>query len=429
MRDSISTDLPVSIAASADVTSTSRIAFCAGFYFSARMVIVLFSARVLGLEPRIGSAVSISLNLLLLVLVCFHSLGSKVRSFSSLLHLSTVRWVVLYLAFAGCSFAWTLAISPSASFAYWCGLTADVLIVLVLLSGGATTMVSHSLLSGFIWATCMLAVIALVMPAQSDLRLGDPDFFNTNQIGDLCALSILFVQLLMRRIEGKWGLITLFLLFTLVRSLSKTTLAAFFVCEAFLVIRDRSMSRRSKTMITGGAALLVLAFWGLFEAYYSVYTNAGNQVETLTGRTAIWAYALDAGFSKPWFGNGFDSMWKVVPPFGNEMFEARHAENEVLQQFYAYGVCGLVMLIGIYGSLWRRIRQLQRSPVRVIYISILLYELVRGLAEANTFDLLLPLWAVVLLAALVDDEMRTEREKALSTRDSPAPLSGPQPPQ
>ncbi|SRR6266567_5503145 len=238
-----------------------------------------------------------------------------------------------------------------------------------------------------------------------------------------CALSILFVQLLMRRNEGKWTIVTAFLIVTLLRSLSKTTLAAFLVCEAFLVIQDHAMSRRSKMILTGGTVLLILVFWGLFEAYYSVYTNAGNQAETLTGRTAIWAYSLDAGFSKPWFGNGFDSMWKVAPPFGNELFEARHAENKMLRQFYSYGVCGLVMLAGIYGSFWRRIRQLKHSSVRMIYLRILIYELVRGLAEANTFDLLLPLWALVLLTALVDDEAQMERETALSAFDSSAGLS------
>src|ERR1035441_5380206 len=76
----------------------------------------------------------------------------------------------------------------------------------------------------------------------------------------------------------------------------------------------------------------------LLDAYFGVYTSAGNQAETLTGRTAIWAWALDAGLSHPWLGNGFDAMWKVAPPFGSELFEARHAENEILQQFFAYEI-------------------------------------------------------------------------------------------
>ncbi len=101
---------------------------------------------------------------------------------------------------------------------------------------------------------------------------------------------------------------------------------------------------------------------------------------------------------------------RLCPPFGNEMFEARHAENEVLQQFYSYGVCGLVMLVGIYGSLWRRIRKLRHSSVKVILLSTLIYVVVRGFAEANTFDLLFPLWALVLFSALVDRESQMEHE-------------------
>ena len=50
-------------------------------------------------------------------------------------------------------------------------------------------------------------------------------------------------------------------------------------------------------------------------------------------------------------------VWKVVPPF-SEDFEARHAHNELLQQLYAYGVVGVVIFLGLYGSLFRLIRKL-----------------------------------------------------------------------
>ena len=127
------------------------------------------------------------------------------------------------------------------------------------------------------------------MPAQPDLRLGDEEFFNTNQIGNLCAFAILLAQYLMRRKDGKWGFAAAFLALTLVRSLSKTTIVAFLVSEAFILIQDRSMSRKTKVLLMTTAVLIILVFWGLFEAYYDIYTNAGNQAETLTGRIAIWA--------------------------------------------------------------------------------------------------------------------------------------------
>ncbi|MGB8479631.1 MAG: O-antigen ligase family protein [Acidobacteriaceae bacterium] len=378
------------------------LAFAVGSYFSFRIVLVLFSVRVLGTDPRTGAEISLALNLLLLLLVCFHSLGYANRTFGSMLRLSSVRWVLVFLVFSCCSLAWSGTVSLVTSTAYWCGMAADVAIVVLLLRAGSATGVSHSLMKGFILSACCLALIAWIMPAQSDLRLGNEEFFNTNQIGNLCAFAIFLAQYLMHRKEGKWRLVILFLTLTLLRSLSKTTIVAFLLSESFLIVQDRSISRKTKVLLTTAAMLVILAFWGLFEAYYAIYTAAGNQAETLTGRTAIWAYVLNVALEQPWIGHGFDAMWKVVPPFGPDQFEARHAENELLQQFYAYGAVGILLIAGLYGSLYRQIRRLPRGPLKIVFLSILLFVVIRGLAEAEPFDLLLPLWSIVLIGLLVE---------------------------
>jgi O-antigen ligase len=116
----------------------------------------------------------------------------------------------------------------------------------------------------------------------------------------------------------------------------------------------------------------------------------------------------DAAIERPIAGHGLDSMWKVVPPFGPDAFEPRHAENELLQQFYAYGAFGVILLAGIYGSLWLQMRRLPRSPLRIVFLSILVYILVRGLAEAEPFDLLLPLWSIVTLSLLMESVAQEE---------------------
>lgn len=159
------------------------------------------------------------------------------------------------------------------------------------------------------------------------------------------------------------------------------------------------MGRKQKLLLTTAAILVVFIFWGLFEAYYEFYTSNGNQAETLTGRTAIWSYVLDAMMEHLWIGHGFDSMWNVVPIFGT--FEARHAENELLEQLYSYGAAGVVLLCGIYGSLYRNIRRMKQDSFRVIFTSLMVFVVVRGFAEADPFDLLLPIWAVVLIGLLV----------------------------
>ena len=408
----------------------SSLAFVVGFYLSLRWVFTLFFVRVLGTEPRMGPAASVAVGVLLLGVVSFASLGE--RRVWEWKRIAPLRWVLLFLAVSLCSFAWTEAVDRTSSFVYWLGMAADVATVVFLLQGRPVKAAAHSLMKGFIWSSCFLAVVAWLMPAQKDLRLGDYDYFNTNQIGTLCAFSILLAQYLMRRKDGRWTWAVTFLAVTLLRSLSKTTIVAFVICEGYLLIQDRSVSRRTKVLLTTAVVVAVLGFWGLFEAYFDIYSSAGNQAETLTGRLGIWAWVANEVIEKPWFGHGFDSLWKVMPPFGSDAFEARHAENEVLQQIYAYGALGVVMLCGLYGSFYRKIRRLGRGPVRVALTSLLLFVLVRGLAEAEPFDLLLPLWAIVLFSVLIEcmeygDEpvalMATVKRKIPSGRPSEATSS------
>jgi exopolysaccharide production protein ExoQ len=389
----------------------STLAFMVGFFLSFRAIIPVFWVRVLDTDPQIGAETKLALNFFVLGLACFALLGTANRTFRSMLQFTSVRWVFIYLAFSGCSLLWSATASPPVSIAYWCGTVSDVVIVVLLLRTGSVTGTVNSLMKGFVWSTCCIALIAWIMPTQYDLRLGDEDFFNSNTIGNLCAFALFFIQYLMRRREGKWSFAAFFLVVTLVRSLSKTTIVAFLISEGYLLIQDRSMSRKAKIFLTIAFTLVILAFWGLFEAYYDLYTTTGNQAETLTGRTAIWAYVLNAAFEQPWIGHGFDSMWKVVPAFGT--FEARHAENELLQQFYSYGAAGIVMLCGLYGSLYRRIRRLPQGPSKIIFVSILFFVVVRGFAEAEPFDLLLPLWMVVLIAVQADCAETTGEEMAV----------------
>jgi exopolysaccharide production protein ExoQ len=385
------------------------IPFSVGFYFSFRTIVTLIVVRLFLQESRMGVAASLTIEFLLLLIAAFQAVGPSIRPLGWLFHLSSFRWVLAFLAFAGCSLAWSRTVSLPASFLYWCGLVGDVTLVVLLLRVAPVEAVAHSLMKGFIWATCLLALIAWMMPVGSDLRLGDPEYFNTNQIGNLCTFAIFQAQYLMCRKEWRSKSSIIFLIITLVRSLSKTTLVAFVASEIYLIARDGTISRKAKMGIAGSALLVVLIFWGLFQSYYSVYTTTGNQAQTLTGRLAIWGYSLDAALERPWVGNGFDSMWKVFPPFGSDQFEARHAENELLQQFFAYGIAGVVMLCGLYGSLLRSIRHLMPGPIKTIFISILLFIFIRGFAEAEPFDLLLPLWAMTVIGSIVAASLSSEQ--------------------
>ncbi len=93
---------------------------------------------------------------------------------------------------------------------------------------------------------------------------------------------------------------------TLLRSLSKSSIAAFLIVEVFYLFRTNSISRTGKIKIAFGSLLVVAAFSSLIVRYYNIYINAGNQAETLTGRTSIWLVTFGAALEEPWFG--MDSM-------------------------------------------------------------------------------------------------------------------------
>jgi O-antigen ligase len=280
-------------------------------------------------------------------------------------------------------------------------MAADVGMVVLLHRAGPLVAVASSLMKGYVWGACTVATIAWVLPAQPDLRLGYEELLGPNQIGYACAFGFFLAQYLMRIDHGRWGFASTLLAVTLLRSLSKTTIIAFLVGEAFFLIRDRSMSRKNKLALLLGSCVVAGIFSSLLSSYYDYYTNTGSQSEDLTGRLGIWACMVQEAVEHPWIGHGFHSVWKVVPPFGPDQFEARHAHNELLQQFYAYGAVGACLVIGIYVSFYRRIRRIANTQVKTCLFSLLLFVLVRGLADTEPFDLSLPLWAIFLFNTLL----------------------------
>jgi exopolysaccharide production protein ExoQ len=382
-------------------------AACVGFYLSFRLFFPLLAVRVFGQDAQAGVALSLALNYLLLLLAAFQTLGNTPSAIGSPLRWPCFRWALLFLSFSGISLFWSATASLPAATAFWCAMAADTAMVVLLLRGGAVGTVVNALMRGYIWGSCAIAFIAWLLPTQSDLRLGDEELLGPNQIGWCCAFAFFLAQYLMRRKAGNWTMPALLLAITLLRTLSKTTIVAFLAGQAYILLHDRSMRRRTKVLVIGSAVFVVFVFSHLLSDYYVVYTNAGNQAETLTGRIGIWLYFLSEAIQKPWMGHGFHSVWKVIPPFND--FEARHAHNELLQQFYAYGIVGVAMVIAIYGSIWRQLRRVADRPLRTFFLGMLLFVVVRCFADTETFDLSLPVWFIAMLGALLA-QLRSQPE-------------------
>lgn len=399
-------------------TLTSGLPKLVGFYFGFRSFILVLSVRLLGADPRTGTALNLAADYILVLLVAFGTLGAASLPIRETTRLASVRWAFMFLGFTGLSLAWSSTASMPVSIAYWCAMAADAAIVVLLVRCEPLTHVSRGLMKGYVCGACIVATIAWIMPAQSDLRLGDEELLGPNNIGYLCAFALLFVQYLMRNKEDGWGAPAVLLSLTVLRTLSKTTIVALLLSESYLLIADKSIKRKTKILLVFAATLAIACFLPLLTSYFEIYSNAGNQSETLSGRLGIWAYFLAEAFQHPWLGHGFDSVWNVVPVFGPDQFEAPHAHNELLQQFYAYGLAGVCMFAGIYSSVFMHIRRLDKGPLRSFFFAFLIFILARGTADTERIDLSLPMWAVILISLLIEQAMGAKK-KALSLAAEP----------
>ena len=348
-------------------------------------------------DPQLGTIFNVAISLTLLTTASLSTIGSTPSIPASCFRTPTIRWSIAFLALSLLSFLWTPA-PLSAAAGYWCAWAADVATIWFLLRDGPPENSAAAIMKGFVCGSCLVAIIAWSLSSQlPDLRLGNVDFLHPNTLGFLFSIATLFAIHLARR-SSLWTWFALFLGATLLRTLSKSAIIAFVVAFGFLLIRDSTLSRKVKIWIGVAFGLIVASLWTLLETYLINYSK-GIGPETLTGRTLIWAVSLEYAVKKPFLGNGFYSYRFIVPPFGT--FEGQQAHDELLQQFFSFGAVGVLLTIAIYWFFFRQILRSPSSHLKTLAATLLLFSLIRGLTDAQIFDLSLPLWLITMLSILL----------------------------
>jgi O-antigen ligase len=377
----------------------------AGFFFVFRAGLTFLFFQQ---EPVTGSVMTIAIGLALAYGAVLYSSEA-----AACLPVATrpLRWIAAMLALSLASVLWSAAQSPAAALAYWSGMAADVALVLLLLRRGDAERMTEALMQGAVWGAVALAVVGWCSPATDDLRLGNDAFLHPNTLGLEIGLATLMAQYLARR-GSLWKGLGIALAVTLLRTLSKTAIIAFVVAECWWLMQHREMTRKAKMRLAAVALVVVASFWGLLTAYLDAYnsTGSGDQGETLTGRTVLWAAALSMSLERPWFGHGIYSFKALIPAFGS--FAAVHAHNEALQQFFEYGAAGLAIAACVYASFYRQVRRAGSSELRTLSLSLLIFALVRGLTDTVSFGLSFPLWLLAALSVCVARRAAAEAPEA-----------------
>jgi exopolysaccharide production protein ExoQ len=386
-------ELSPTISAALTQETSSGLVLCniAGFLlaFKGSLTFLLFQS-----SPQTGAGVTAAITLGWTLLVVGYTVLDP-RDLSAVGSASRVpRWILIYLALAGASLAWTTTNSVPVAATYWVATCADVAAISILLGYPPIQENTIRIMHGFIAGAAVVAVIAWAAPAMDDMRLGHEDFLHPNLIGFEFALAALFSAYLAQKHKA-WSWVCAGFVVTTIRTLSKGTIVGFLVASLYYFLHGLKISRKTRIYIGVAGAAVLLGFWGLLEAYLDLYTQ-GTNLETLTGRTYIWTTALDLTTDKPWLGHGFDSFRWVFPPFEN--FQPWHAHNEWIQQLFAYGVIGLIVVIAVYISFYQRVRASRNAPLKSLATAILILVLIRGLVDTDRFELCFPLWLMTMLS-------------------------------
>jgi O-antigen ligase len=373
-----------------------------GFYFAFRISLTFLFFQS---NPQLGAAVAIVCDLVLIACAMFSRMGDRSLDYFSWLHVHTLRWILAFLALSLTSLFWSYSRSPVVTLLYWMAMAAEVFTVLLLLGAEPEDDIA-ALMGGFAWGACVVALVAWSLPPLPDLRLGNESFLDSNGLGLLFAIAALCTQFLSPRARY-WKWLSVALAITLFRTISKTSIVAYIAAEIFWLIHDSQMTRKARLSIVVMALVVAGLFSALFESYFAIYTTDGNQAETLTGRTWIWATSLSMAIERPFFGYGIYSFRAIIPPFG--IFEPWHAHNELLQQFFEYGLAGVVLLVGIYWSFFRTTRHATSGSLRTFSFALLLFALLHGLTDAVAFDFSCPLWLLAGLSVVFATQASSRR--------------------
>lgn len=379
-----------------------HITFLFWFWWAFRVsIIFLFFQH----DPAKGTLAGGALTLLFLYSLILEALSSKNVHAKNILRVTGVKLIFAYALWAGLSLLWSTADPITSACGYWFLMVADLGVVSLLCSIGRNTTIFDSSLKGLVTGILVLSVVVLLFKPMAGSRLGESEFLHPNTIGNYLAIGALsaFYLLSQQRKSGYRLLyastVGLFLLIIL-KSLSKTSIVAFFVAVLpYLFISRMNLKWKiASCFIILGA---IISCQGPLLSHLAEYrTLQGGQVmETLSGRTFLWTATWEMIKDKPILGYGFMSFRTSGPQIFS--FRIVHAHNEWLHLWFSVGLVGLLLAATIYFvflvGIIRYIRQRRTEPWIALGLAMVLYSLVKGFTEANPIGLIFPLPLILLM--------------------------------
>jgi O-antigen ligase len=155
------------------------------------------------------------------------------------------------------------------------------------------------------------------------------------------------------------------------------------------------------------------------QSYFDTYAESG-QVDSLTGRTGLWAAALPAIGQSPILGHGYMASKFVSLQLEGVEWDASHLHNAFLEVLYNNGLIGLLLLLFMHGMVIKNLIFVIRYPgatrglyeiavgFLALYANILINSIFNAIIGGRPSDLFLIFLAIFMLSESLRKQLSAE---------------------
>ena len=383
----------------------AHIAF--GYWLIASGIKVFLIFILFGHNPLLGTFISSCITLAFAYLVFSLTVLDRSTPIARTFQPLAPKALVLFLLWSGLTLFWTRPASIISSLGYWATMTLDILVVFLLCGTDDLRKVMHKSLQGIVLGGLSIFLVASFFQIETiHSRLGDAEFLNPNIIGRqialsaLCCLYLSSLSIQSPHSKVGWTFLTGLLALALLQTLSKSSILAFLVAAIAFIFLGRF--RRQEQFLIGFSFIIVTTLsYDKIVDYTNQYvheTQAGEALETLSGRTMIWEHAWKLIQTNPIWGFGFYSFRDYSPI--TLMGRLVHAHNEWLNIWFNVGIIGVILAATLYLSFftltWTTRSRTALQDETALALSLILFYVILGLTEANPRGLNFPLPLLML---------------------------------
>lgn len=331
--------------------------------------------------------------------------------------------LLLYLLWSGVSLIWTNSDTVLGTIGVYLGMLCEVGAIAVMLSARSFQTVFGGAMAGLLaGAVVNLAFVIAMLDPSGGARSAEgvllhPEIFATRMV--FGAIAAVYLS----RTSDARGVmlgVAALLVGGVVVTGSKTAMVAVGGLIAAFGMRMPDMRLRTRLLCLLGAGLACLIAFPTIAAYLDEYRHS-ESLGTLTGRLPLWEGVWGAIRERPALGYGFGSSFRANS--GEAPFQPIHAHNEVLQQWYTLGAVGLALAVAIYVQLYRHCSRLAQE-YRFAALALLLFAVIRGIADPEAVGLVLPAPLIIMFAYAPGQQFAAYRAAARRelTRAIAAPM-------